>query len=370
VTSVSPDPVLQGAQLTIQGTFLDNAVSVYIGAIQQTVVSNTSVEIVVNVSAVQPHGPGQVVEVTTPFGVDSTQTVEVLAPPLLTGVAPNPVPPGQLLTITGMYLENASAVTIGGTPAAIQSNTTAQIDVMVSAAQVPGAGQVVSVTTPGGVDTISVDITPPPAVTSVSPSPVAPAATLTINGTFLSNASAVTIGGTTAAILTNSDTVITVTVSASQAPGPGQTVSVTTPGGTDATATVDVLPPPQVTLVAPNPILPGNPLTLTGVFLANASSVTVGTTLCVIQSNTPTEIIVAISVGHPVGIDQVITVTTPGGTDNTATVTVKAPPQQSGGGGSGGSGGGCSTGISDLSLAPVVVLLGLLVVRRRRRFAS
>jgi hypothetical protein len=150
VTSVTPDPVLQGGQLTITGTFLDNVVSVYIGNVSQTIVSNSSVEIVVDVSPTQPHAPGQVVEVTTPFGADNSQTVEVLAPPLLTTVSPNPIPPGQVLVINGMYLENASSVTIGATAATIQANTSTQIDVMVSAAQPQGPGQTVTVTTPGG----------------------------------------------------------------------------------------------------------------------------------------------------------------------------------------------------------------------------
>jgi hypothetical protein len=370
VTSVTPDPVLQGGQLTITGTFLDNVVSVYIGNVSQTIVSNSSVEIVVDVSPTQPHAPGQVVEVTTPFGADNSQTVEVLAPPLLTTVSPNPVPPGQVLVINGMYLENASSVTIGATAATIQANTSTQIDVMVSAAQPQGPGQTVTVTTPGGTDTIVVDITPPPTVTSVSPSPVAPGATLTINGTDLDNASSVTIGGTAATIATNSSTVITVTVAPGQTPGPVQTVSVTTPGGTDATATVDILPPPSVTGVAPNPVRPGNALTITGTSLDNAGSVTIGGTVAIIQSNTGTQIIVTVSAGQPVGIDLVVSVTTPGGTDSSATVTVEAPPVSSGGSKSGSSG-GCDTTTSQASsvvaLLVVLAMLGARLARRRQR---
>jgi uncharacterized protein (TIGR03382 family) len=199
---------------------------------------------------------------------------------------------------------------------------------------------------------------------------VAPGATLTINGTDLNNASSVTIGGTAATIATNSSTVITVTVAPGQTPGPAQTVSVTTPGGTDATATVDILPPPSVTGVAPNPVRPGNALTITGTSLDNAGSVTIGGTVAIIQSNTGTQIIVTVSAGQPVGIDLVVSVTTPGGTDSSATVTVEAPPVSSGGSKSGSSG-GCDTTTSQASsvvaLLVVLAMLGARLARRRQR---
>ncbi len=240
---------------------------------------------------------------------------------------------------------------------------------LVSAAQPQGPGQTITVTTPGGTDTIVVDITPPPTVTSVTPSPVAPGAILTINGTDLDNASAVTIGGTAATIGSNSSTVITVTVAPGQMPGPAQTVSVTTPGGTDATATVDILPPPTVTGVTPNPVRPGNALTITGTSLDNASSVTIGGTVAIIQSNTGTQIIVTVSAGQPVGLDLAVSVTTPGGTDSSQTVTVEAPPISSGGAKSGSSG-GCGTPAAPASSAAalfvVCALLGVGLARRRR----
>ncbi len=363
VTGVSPNPVLQGGQLTITGTFLDNAVSVYIGATSQVIVTNTSVEIVIDVSPTQPHAPGQVVEVTTALGMDNSHTVDVLAPPQINGVLPSPVPPGQMLTISGLYLENASAVTIGGTPAPIQSNTAIEIVVEVSPTQTQGPGQSLEVTTPGGTDSLLVDITLPPTVTGVAPNPVAPGAVLTISGTELDNASAVTIDAVAAIILTNTATTITVTVDAGQTPGPGQIVSVTTPGGTDAGTTVDILPPPSVTGVSPNPILVGNLLTLTGTSLANANPVTVGGIVCVLQSNTDTQIVALIGSTHVVGIDQVISVTTPGGTDATATVTIEAPPTSSGGARSTG-GGGCTAGHGGMA-----ALALLLLLRRRRKVA-
>jgi uncharacterized protein (TIGR03382 family) len=117
-------------------------------------------------------------------------------------------------------------------------------------------------------------------------------------------------------------------------------------------------------------VRPGNALTITGTSLDNASSVTIGGTVAIIQSNTGTQIIVTVSAGQPVGIDLVVSVTTPGGTDSSATVTVEAPPVSSGGSKSGSSG-GCDTTTSQASsvvaLLVVLAMLGARLARRRQR---
>lgn len=77
VSGVSPDPVQINGTLTITGNALANATSVTVGGISQTITSNTLTQITVTISASTPVGAGQSVVVTTGFGTDSTQTVEV-----------------------------------------------------------------------------------------------------------------------------------------------------------------------------------------------------------------------------------------------------------------------------------------------------
>lgn len=84
----------------------------------------------------------------------------------------------------------------------------------------------------------------PPIITSLSSASGCVGSSLTINGTNLSSASSVTIGGTAAAIVSNTDTAIIVTV------GTGTTgnVVVTTPGGSDSSASAfTVLQNPTIT---------------------------------------------------------------------------------------------------------------------------
>jgi hypothetical protein len=283
-------------------------------------------------------------------------------------VSPNPVSPGGTLTISGTNLGSASSVTVSGATAAIQSNSAASIVVVVSAAQPLGAGQNVAVTTPGGTHnsaTVEVVATPvpPPVVSGVSPNPVNPGALLVISGTNLGNASSVVIAGNAAAIQSNSASQIVVAVSPTQPTGTGQAVVVTTPGGTHGSVTVAVLLPPTVTSVSPNPIQPGELLTITGTALDNAISVTVGGTPAQIESNTATEIKARVSQTQPQGPNQTVEVTTPAGSDNTAAVTVEIPPPPPGGALPNG-GNGCAT-LSGGAWTLLILLLGPLVSRWR-----
>jgi hypothetical protein len=253
------------------------------------------------------------------------------------------------LTISGTGLANATSVTIGGTAASIQSNTDLQIVVTVSPAQPTGQGLLVTVTTPGGVDgSHTVDVIPPPTVTGVMPNPVALGANLTISGNALDNAT-VTVGGTSTAIQTNTSAQIVVVVSASHTPGAGQQVVVTTPAGTDSTATVDVLPLPVVTAVSPNPVFRGDFLTISGTDLDNTLSVTIGGADSTIQANTSAEIVVLVGNLHPVGANLPVVVATPGGIDGSQTVTVQSKKEAPGT--SGGSSTGCTARRTHASLA-------------------
>lgn len=320
ITSATPDPVAWLATLTINGTALGSATGVTIGGTAATITSNTSTQIQVTVADNNPTG-AQIVQVTTAQGNDTVVVNVNPVAPTITSVTPNPVQVLGTLTINGTAFASTTGVTIGGTPAAITSTTSTQLQVTVAAAT-PVGPQSVVVTTAGGTDNATVTVQPPgPAITSVSPDPVDWLATLTITGTDLGSATSVTIGGTAATITANTATQIDVTVSDATPTG-SQSVVVTTAGGTDnATVTVNGVAP-TITNLSPDPVDWLATLTIAGTALGSATSVTIGGTAAAITSNTASQIQVTVADGTPTG-SQAVVVTTALGND-TGNVTVNA----------------------------------------------
>jgi hypothetical protein len=180
------------------------------------------------------------------------------SPPTVTSVEPNRGPEGggTEVTISGTEFTVASAVEFGGKPAAsfnVDSPTS------ITATSPAGTATVdVTVTTPGGTSvTGTPDLftyVPPPTITAVVPSegPEAGGTAVTITGTNLTGATAVKFGsGEATSITVNPEgTQLTATSPA----GKGTVdVTVTTPGGTTATASLDhfVYAPPAIVVVPP-----------------------------------------------------------------------------------------------------------------------
>jgi uncharacterized delta-60 repeat protein len=244
---VSPDPVRRGDALTITGSKFASAGSVTVGGVPAAILTNTATEVVVQISPTHPVGPSQTVVVTTPGGTDSSATVDVIQqPPVVSAVAPNPVALGGQLTITGAALDNVLAVTVGGEQLAVLSNTFSEIIVLIDFTHPPGLNQTVVVTTAGGVDhRFSVRVAPTPVVTEISPGRAYQGSSVTIRGFGLAGASVVTVGGMPTSIVWTSESELYVALGNSHPPGPDQVVAVTTPGGTDSSATVTVLALPK-----------------------------------------------------------------------------------------------------------------------------
>ncbi len=325
VTSVSPNPVSWSQTLTITGTSLTGATAVTIGGVAAAITSNTATQIEVTVADTTPTGSGRVVSVTTGSGSDSTQTVTVNgAAPVLTSGAPNPVSWLQTLTITGSNLSSTTAVSIGGTAAAITATTATTVQVTVSDSTATGSQTVAVTNSIGTTSTLSVTVSGvAPTVTGLAPDPVDWGQTLTITGNYLASTSAVTVGGTAAAITSASTTSVQVTV-ANNTPTGSQVVSVTTSGGNNSANSVTVNSvAPVIATVSPNPVSWLQTLTITGTFLSNATAVTVGGTAAAITSNTATQVQVTVADGTPTGSQNVV-VTTAVGNSNTQSVTVNS----------------------------------------------
>jgi PKD repeat protein len=165
----------------------------------------------------------------------------------------------------------------------------------------------------------------PPTITGISPSfgPLTAGALVNITGTNLAGATSVTFGSSSATITGNTATTINTTAPAGMAGT--VTVTVTTPGGT-ATTSYTYVAAPSVTLISPSsgPLTAGALVNITGTNLANATSVTFGSSLATIINNTATTINTTAPASSSAG-PVLVTVTTPGGTATTSYTYVAAP---------------------------------------------
>ncbi|WP_148112804.1 IPT/TIG domain-containing protein, partial [Actinoplanes sp. ATCC 53533] len=322
ITSVSPTsgPTTGANTITINGTALANASSVFIGGVDCPIVTNTA-SVITCTAGIGTAGAKDVV-VTTPGG-DDTETggYTYAADPAITSVSPTsgPTTGANTVTINGTALTGATAVTIGGVACTIVTNT-ASVITCTAGTTTAGAKDVI-VTTPGGDDTETGGYTyaADPAITSVSPTsgPTTGANTVTINGTALTGATAVTIGGVACTIVTNTASVITCTAGTTTAGA--KDVIVTTPGGDDTeTGGYTYAADPAITSVSPTsgPTTGANTITINGTALTGATAVTIGGVACTIVTNTAS--VITCTAGTTTAGAKDVIVTTPGGDDTEA----------------------------------------------------
>ena len=203
-------------------------------------------------------------------------------PPTVTGISPRVGPDtgGTSVQITGTGFTPGSAVAFASTVAAhVVLNSSTQI----TATSPAGFGTVdVTVTNAAGTSAIVANdqFTYLPAVFSVLPAfgPAAGGTSVTITGIGFTSATGVTFGTTAATSFTvNTDTQIT---AISPAGGGVIDITVTTPGGTSATASSDLFTyGPVVSMVAPNigGTAGGDLVTITGSGFTGATAVNFGT---------------------------------------------------------------------------------------------
>jgi outer membrane protein assembly factor BamB len=136
VSSVSPNsgPPAGGTSVTIGGLNLASATSVTFGGASATITGDSATQI----TATSPPGAGTVdVRVTTGSGTSAITTADqftyttVGTAPVVKTLSPTsgPLAGGTVVTLTGTNLANATAVTFGGKPGTIQTDTSTQITV-------------------------------------------------------------------------------------------------------------------------------------------------------------------------------------------------------------------------------------------------
>ncbi|MGA2190275.1 MAG: IPT/TIG domain-containing protein [Steroidobacteraceae bacterium] len=137
--------------------------------------------------------------------------------------------------------------------------------------------------------------------------------TVTIKGVGLTQTSMVTIGGKSASFTVISDTEVKAKVPAGAKTG--DTISVTTPGGTVSSATEFVVEP-EVTSFSPKSGPVATPVAITGHSLTGATAVTFGGVAASFTVVSDTTVNTQVPTGAASGP---IAVTTPGGTGTSKT---------------------------------------------------
>jgi hypothetical protein len=285
LTAVAPDagPVTGGTPVTLTGSGFRAGMQVLFGAAAATGVSVSPDG--TQLTALPPaHVPGTVdVSVTTPGGSASFgNSYTYLAAPAVTGVSPalGPAAGGTTITLTGTGFRPGTEVSVGGTPATDVAVNPAGTSLTATTPPHPAGLVAVSVTTPGGTDSLAGSFTyvAAPTITSVSPvtGPTSGGTAVTITGTDLNGATEVTFGGVPATTVVVVDATTLTAVTLAHPAGPVD-VSVTTVGGSGtATDAFTYVAPPTLDAVTPGdgPAAGGTTVTLTGSGLTGTTSVT------------------------------------------------------------------------------------------------
>lgn len=148
ITGFTPTSGAPGTVIIVTGTNLTGATSVSIGGALATYTVNRDGTVSVTVPANAASG---VISITTPGGTANSgrTTFTVLPlPPTITGFTPTMASPGMTVTITGTNLTGATAVTVGGVPAA--SFTIVSPTIITFVVPSNAASGAITVTTPGG----------------------------------------------------------------------------------------------------------------------------------------------------------------------------------------------------------------------------
>jgi hypothetical protein len=330
ITSVSPDagPLAGGTPVTITGTYLDNTASIKIGGSDCTGVSGNSSTEVTCTLPTGSAGAQNIVLVNQGGTVTKTGGYKYVEAPQISSVTPDsgPVDGTGVVTINGTYLSDPVSIFIGGVECVNDpaENTATKIKCLAGLGTPQGVEDV-TVTTLGGPDTETgaYSFVYPPTVSGladangpVTGGPQLGGTSLIITGTDLDDVSAITVGGNPCTGITGNTAIEVSCTLPAGTPG-DQTISITTPGGTNTNYTYTYIAGPTIDEIAPvaGPLAGGQPITITGTNLdgANLGSITVGGDPCTdISVNSSTEVVCSVPAGSA-GAQNVV-LTNPGGT--------------------------------------------------------
>ena len=185
IVSISPNPVKNGADLTITGTDLDLVSTVtFTGDLNGAIISQSSTEIVVTVPDEAKSGP---VTVSTPSNKSAVSDELSLVKPTITLIDPLSLIAGNDITITGTDFDLVKSVVFKD-GLSVDVTPVTETSIVVTVPEAAQSGTIVLVTINGDEveSTESLDITTPntPVITSIT-AEVYPGDLLVIEGTKL-----------------------------------------------------------------------------------------------------------------------------------------------------------------------------------------
>ncbi len=308
--SFGPSPALRGGELKIIGTNLGRVTAVVLPENVNVTSFNTRTAELITLTIPEETVEGQIILKTPEGDVRSISRLTISEPIVLSAFSPETVRPGDVLTITGDYLNLittvifSSDVAVGDT--LFISHSKEKIEV-----KVPDAAQTGLIAVSNGEEIpIIVEsenelaVTVPKALT-LSPNPVKAGTVLTIGGTDLDLARQVGFEGASpvTSFVSQAADKIEVTVPADAHDGnivmvPGSFVEV--PSAVELIMVV-----PEITGISPNPVKNGENVTVTGVNLDLVTRVTFGGNKAgaILGGRTETEITVKVP---PTAIEDVV----------------------------------------------------------------
>lgn len=230
VTGISPAFAFPGDTVTVIGTSFSSVSGVRLGTLDVsfTLISETRLSFVVPDNAVS--GTVTVLSGTASFPAPTTLTV--YGAPQVSSVTPSSARPGDSLTLTGTNLVNVARVQVGGVLVIPTTRTGTQLVVAVPAGA--SDGSLALLMSNGATRSMTQTFTLQPAmitVTGMTPTSGPEGSVISVTGAALDTVTGVTVGGTTATILSQSASTLTLA-----APKVSGAVVLTGPGGQSVTA--------------------------------------------------------------------------------------------------------------------------------------
>ncbi len=258
-----------GTVVTISGKNFTDVQSVSFGGVPAaafTIVSASTIQATVG------QGASGKVTVTAPSGSSSAQWFQFIPLPVITSFSPEKSGTDSTVTITGMYLDQVTSVTFGGTFAKsfkIIDHTT--IKAVVGSGN---TGDIVVKTINGTTASRSGFIYYPlPVITSFAPVTARKGESVTIKGSGFTGTTAVILGDSlVASFVVENDATIT----AVAGNGESGKVRVSTPGGTVLRDGFVFVSPPVVYSFSPRGSYTDSVVTITGKYFTNATGVSFG----------------------------------------------------------------------------------------------
>lgn len=295
LSSYGPSPVLRGGSLKFIGSNLDLVTAVVLPAnIEVTTFETKSPELLV-ITVPEATVDGKVT-LKTPQGNIETKTLLKISEPIaVTAIAPLQARPGEVITITGTYLNLVKAVIFAkNKPVTVftpQSKTELQV-------KIPADAQTgIIVLSNGESDPILVEsemtvTVTLPAITQLSPNPVKAGTLLTLQGTNLDLVRDVLFGGgkKVTSFVSKTGGKLELTVPADARDGK---IKLVVASEVEVESAADlVMAVPVIAGLAPNPVKNGAALTVTGTNLDLITSVSFGggKTGAILGGGTATEI--------------------------------------------------------------------------------